>query len=118
MPVPEQERGSAQAADAAPATLRAEALNAAGVLATASSLCGACGEVCPVRIPIPDLIRRLRNESYDQDGRAVVAGGGYKKNLAETLVWKGWSLANRSPLLNGIGTGGDHILLVRSGFSG
>jgi L-lactate utilization protein LutB len=41
--------------------------------------------VCPVRIPIPDLIRRLRNESYDQDGSAVVAGGGYKKNLAETL---------------------------------
>jgi L-lactate dehydrogenase complex protein LldF len=81
-----------------------EGLERAGVLATASSLCGACGDVCPVRIPIPDLIRRLRNESYDQDGRAVVAGGGYKKNLAETLVWKGWSLVNRSPLLNGIGT--------------
>jgi L-lactate dehydrogenase complex protein LldF len=43
-----------------------------------------------VRIPIPDLIRRLRNESYDQDGSAVVEGAGYKKNLAETLVWKGW----------------------------
>jgi L-lactate dehydrogenase complex protein LldF len=57
----------------------------------------------PVRIPIPDLIRRLRNESYDQDGSAVVAGGGYKKNLAETMVWKGWELANRSPLLNEIG---------------
>jgi L-lactate dehydrogenase complex protein LldF len=57
-----------------------------------------------VQIPIPDLIRRLRNESYDQDGSAVVAGGGYKKNLAETMVWKGWELANRSPLLNEIGT--------------
>jgi L-lactate dehydrogenase complex protein LldF len=85
-------------------TPQMEGLERAGVLATASSLCGACGDVCPVRIPIPDLIRRLRNESYDQDGRAVVAGGGYKKNLAETLVWKGWSLVNRSPLLNGIGT--------------
>jgi L-lactate dehydrogenase complex protein LldF len=85
-------------------TPQMEGLDQAGVLATASSLCGACGEVCPVRIPIPDLIRRLRNESYDQDGSAVVKGGGYKKNLAETLVWKGWSLANRSPLLNGIGT--------------
>jgi L-lactate dehydrogenase complex protein LldF len=85
-------------------TPQMEGLERAGVLATASSLCGACGEVCPVRIPIPDLIRRLRNESYDQDGSAVVEGGGYKKNLAETLVWKGWSLANRSPLLNGIGT--------------
>jgi L-lactate dehydrogenase complex protein LldF len=85
-------------------TPQMEGLERAGVLATASSLCGACGEVCPVRIPIPDLIRRLRNESYDQDGSAVVEGGGYKKNLAETLVWKGWSLANRSPRLNGIGT--------------
>jgi L-lactate dehydrogenase complex protein LldF len=85
-------------------TPQMEGLERAGVLATASSLCGACGEVCPVRIPIPDLIRRLRNESYDQEGRAVVAGGGYKQNLAETLVWKGWELFNRSPLLNGIGT--------------
>ncbi len=85
-------------------TPQMEGLERAGVLATASSLCGACGEVCPVRIPIPDLIRRLRTESYDQDGNAVVEGGGYKKNLAETLVWKGWELANRSPLLNGIGT--------------
>ena len=85
-------------------TPQMEGLERAGVLATASSLCGACGEVCPVKIPIPDLIRRLRNESYDQDGSAVVEGGGYKKNLAETLVWKGWSLANRSPLLNEMGT--------------
>ena len=85
-------------------TPQMEGLEQAGVLATASSLCGACGEVCPVRIPIPDLIRRLRNESYDQDGSAVVEGGGYKKNLAETLVWKGWELANRSPVLNEMGT--------------
>jgi L-lactate dehydrogenase complex protein LldF len=95
-------------------TPQMEGLERAGVLATASSLCGACGEVCPVKIPIPDLIRRLRNESYDQDGTAVVAGGGYRKNLAETLVWKGWELANRSPVLNAIGTrlagmAGDHI---------
>jgi L-lactate dehydrogenase complex protein LldF len=85
-------------------TPQMEGLDRAGVLATASSLCGACGSVCPVKIPIPDLIRRLRDESYDQEGNAVVEGGGYKKNLAETLVWKGWELANRSPLLNAIGT--------------
>jgi L-lactate dehydrogenase complex protein LldF len=85
-------------------TPQMEGLERAGVLATASSLCGACGEVCPVQIPIPDLIRRLRNESYDQDGSAVVDGAGYKKNLAETLVWKGWELANRSPVLNEKGT--------------
>ena len=58
-----------------------EPLEQAGVLATASRLCGACGEVCPVRIPIPDLIRRLRNESYNQEGNAVVAGGGYVASI-------------------------------------
>ncbi|MDJ0782365.1 MAG: LutB/LldF family L-lactate oxidation iron-sulfur protein [Desulfosarcinaceae bacterium] len=85
-------------------TPQMEGLEKAGVLATASSLCGACGEVCPVKIPIPDLIRRLRYESYDQEAAAVVDGGGYKKNFAETMVWKGWELANRSPLLNELGT--------------
>jgi L-lactate dehydrogenase complex protein LldF len=85
-------------------TPQMEGLDQAGVLATASSLCGACGEVCPVKIPIPDLIRRLRNESYDQEKNAVVPGAGYKRNLAETLVWKGWELANTTPALNRVGT--------------
>ena len=30
-------------------------------LPKASSLCGACNEVCPVNIPIPDLLLRLRH---------------------------------------------------------
>ena len=85
-------------------TPQMEGLERTGALVTASSLCGACGEVCPVKIPIPDLIRRLRNESYDQEKAAVVPGGGYKKNLAETMVWKGWELANRLPVLNEMGT--------------
>jgi len=85
-------------------TPQMEGLERAGVLATASSLCGACGEVCPVKIPIPDLIRRLRNESYDQEQTAVVDGGGYKQNLAETMVWRGWELANRVPAIHEMGT--------------
>src|SRR6202522_3004040 len=32
-------------------------------LPKASSLCGACQEVCPVNIPIPDLLLRLRNKA-------------------------------------------------------
>jgi L-lactate dehydrogenase complex protein LldF len=32
-------------------------------LAKASSLCGACNEVCPVNIPIPDLLLRLRDKA-------------------------------------------------------
>jgi L-lactate dehydrogenase complex protein LldF len=32
-------------------------------LPKASSLCGACNEVCPVNIPIPDLLLRLRDKA-------------------------------------------------------
>jgi len=71
-----------------------------GVLATASSLCNACEEVCPVRIPIPGIIRRMRTEAYDEKGDGVVKGHGAKKNLLETLVWKGWELTYRIPALN------------------
>ena len=35
-------------------------------LPKASSLCGACNEVCPVDIPIPDLLLRLRNRAHKE----------------------------------------------------
>ena len=35
-------------------------------LPKASSLCGACNEVCPVNIPIPDLLLRLRNRAHEE----------------------------------------------------
>jgi L-lactate dehydrogenase complex protein LldF len=35
-------------------------------LPKASSLCGACHEVCPVNIPIPDLLLRLRNRAKEE----------------------------------------------------
>ncbi len=95
-------------------TPQMEGLDRAGALVGASSLCGACGEVCPVRIPIPDLIRRLRNECIDEDHSGTVAGAGHKRTLAETMIWKGWELANRSPAINRVGTRlasamGDHL---------
>jgi L-lactate dehydrogenase complex protein LldF len=37
-------------------------------LPKASSLCGACQEVCPVNIPIPDLLLRLRNKNKQAHG--------------------------------------------------
>ncbi|MCG8347789.1 MAG: LutB/LldF family L-lactate oxidation iron-sulfur protein [Chloroflexales bacterium] len=51
------------------------------MLPHASSLCGACQEVCPVRIAIPDLLLRLRADGV-KDGKAAViekiAIGGYR----------------------------------------
>ena len=71
-----------------------EGLKKAGILATASSLCDACAEVCPVKIPIPLLLRRLRNESCSSDTSCVVKECGYQYNLIESLVWKGWEFMN------------------------
>ncbi|EPC00184.1 (Fe-S)-binding protein [Litchfieldella anticariensis FP35 = DSM 16096] len=64
-------------------------LEATKDLPTASSLCGACGEVCPVKIPIPDLLVRLRKESVGE-GRGNVPGAGVKRSRKELLAWKGW----------------------------
>ncbi len=80
-----------------------EGLEAAGVLATASSLCNACEEVCPVKIPIPELIRRIRNESYSRDPASTVEGHGYQSNWLESLIWKIWAFVNTHPLVNAAG---------------
>jgi len=40
-----------------------EGVEAMGELAKASTLCGSCEEVCPVAIPIPAMLLRLRNEA-------------------------------------------------------
>jgi L-lactate dehydrogenase complex protein LldF len=80
-----------------------EGLKKAGILATASSLCEACAEVCPVKIPIPQLLRRLRNESYSSNTFSTVKDSGFKKNLAETIGWKAWETLNTHPQINAIG---------------
>jgi L-lactate dehydrogenase complex protein LldF len=63
-------------------------------LAFASTLCGACGEVCPVKIPIPDLLVRLRNEAQARPGttEATLRGSGAARTMLISLVWRFWSL--------------------------
>ncbi|AVR88772.1 LutB/LldF family L-lactate oxidation iron-sulfur protein [Thauera aromatica] len=70
-------------------------------LPTASSMCGACGEVCPVKIPIPALLRRLREEAVrpPQAEPHFMRGQGAKYSAKETLVWKAWRKMNTSPAL-------------------
>jgi L-lactate dehydrogenase complex protein LldF len=81
-------------------TPQIEGLRAAGDLPTASTLCNACEEVCPVRIPLPGLIRRMRNESRDASAAAVVPGHGCQRNPMETLAWKAWASVKTHPALN------------------
>ena len=62
-----------------------------GELAEASSLCGACAEVCPVRIPIPSLLNRLRFESVQGGDSSGVAGRGARRTAVQARVWGLWS---------------------------
>jgi len=86
-------------------TPQMEGLDKAGSLATASSLCCACEEVCPVKIPFTKIFRILRNESYATGNSPhAVPGHGYKRTLIESLAWKGWKTFNTSPGLYAFGS--------------
>ncbi len=79
-----------------------DGLKAHGELAQASSLCGACGEVCPVRIPLPSLINRLRYEGVRQD-QSSTKDSGSRRKTAEAVTWKGWAFAAAHPLIYNTG---------------
>jgi L-lactate dehydrogenase complex protein LldF len=83
-----------------------------GELADASTLCGACGEVCPVEIPIPSLLNRLRHEGVRGEPGAGVLGQGARRKPSHDLVWRLWSWLHRSPSRYRLATG----LLSRARF--
>jgi len=60
----------------------------AAQLPYASSLCGACREVCPVKIDIPQLLLHLRGEISPRKG-----------SVAERLAFKMWARVMTSPSL-------------------
>ena len=65
-------------------------------LPKASSLCGACNEVCPVYIPIPDLLLRLRNRGKKEKApRASVDTPGFKMWAMMATKPAAWKTALR-----------------------
>ncbi|MPN26297.1 Lactate utilization protein B [bioreactor metagenome] len=75
-------------------------LEATANMATASSLCGACGEVCPVKIPIPELLIRLREESFTAPhANPTMRGQGAGHNARTSAIWRAWSAIYASPAL-------------------
>ena len=66
-------------------------------LAKASSLCGACNEVCPVNIPIPDLLLRLRDRAKREGVRSpgTPPMGGWALLASRPAAWKAALLAGR-----------------------
>ncbi|MCU7885859.1 MAG: DUF3390 domain-containing protein, partial [Candidatus Thiodiazotropha sp. (ex Lucinoma annulata)] len=74
-------------------------LDKLGDLPTASTLCGACAEVCPVHIPIPNLLNRLRYERTRNDHAGATLGQSSGRTVMEAGTWKGWSWVHSQPRL-------------------
>ena len=65
----------------------------------ASSLCHACVEVCPVKIPITQILVTLRREAARATPGSKIRGAGGGRDRLEDLAWAGWRMAHASPLL-------------------
>jgi L-lactate dehydrogenase complex protein LldF len=61
-----------------------EGVASQGHLARASSLCGACEEVCPVKIPIPRMLLALRNETPPNDPAWAL----YAQGATHPALWR------------------------------
>jgi L-lactate dehydrogenase complex protein LldF len=59
----------------------------------ASSLCGACKDVCPVKIDIPSLLLELRQRAVEGSEDQPAA----KRSFFESLSWRMWSWFVRGP---------------------
>jgi L-lactate dehydrogenase complex protein LldF len=64
----------------------------------ASSLCGACRDVCPVRINIPDLLLHLRGEAQELAPKRA------ESLLPERLMFRIWAWAMRHPHMYALGS--------------
>jgi L-lactate dehydrogenase complex protein LldF len=68
-------------------------------LVTASSLCGACEEVCPVKIPIPSLLQRLRHDAKLPAAKqaASLKGQASAASSLEHNAWRVWAWLSTHP---------------------
>ena len=77
-------------------------------LSYASSLCGNCTEVCPVRINLHELLLENRRE-------AVVGGA---STIAERVAWKAWKTASLNRMMMNMGNGKMKNWVVNKVFKG
>lgn len=74
-------------------------LDKAAHLPYASSLCGACRDVCPVKIDIPELLLHLRAEIAGPGGSRQEADGRSRKRRTEQFVFRVWGAVMARPRL-------------------
>lgn len=60
----------------------------------AATLCNQCGVVCPVKIPLPELLRKLREKQVDK----------HLRPLTERIALKAWAWVASCPTLYAMGT--------------
>ncbi len=65
-------------------------------LAFGSTLCNACVKVCPVKIPIVDVLLRLRAEAVEKDLFSPVMGAGSKRSVIGAASWNIWAKSHSS----------------------
>ena len=73
-------------------TPQIKGLQKSGYLADASSLCGACVEVCPVKIPITEILLRLRNQKEKYKSNFPITNLEAWKARSSNLIWKAWGM--------------------------
>lgn len=84
-------------------TPQQKGLKQAGDLVQACSLNGACQDVCPVGIPLPSLIRQLRQDAVEQQPQSPSRSRDFpwqrssQRRLLESLAWQIWAFVYRSP---------------------
>ncbi len=74
-------------------TVLLDGMERAHPLLDATTLCGACGDVCPVKVPLPDLLRKLREERVEK---------GFTPKL-EQMSMAAFGQAAKSPILFHLG---------------
>lgn len=88
-------------------------------LPNASTFCGACSAVCPVKIPLPDLLRKLRAKQLENG----------MKSRQETFMLRAWAWLSLHPAIYALATratarllrllgGRDKLLHILPGASG
>jgi L-lactate dehydrogenase complex protein LldF len=77
-------------------------------LSYASSLCGNCTEVCPVRINLHEILLENRHESVMQGSSSI----------AERIAWKAWKAASLSRNMMNMGNGKLKNWVVNKVFKG
>ena len=65
-------------------------MDESGDILTFCSLCGRCSEVCPVKIPLAELIRILRSNKVGQGSDLPLNSNKIKHSCAESSIFKGF----------------------------